>query len=251
MAECASMTALAWSLRSLDIAVISFLNGFAHRSWAFDALVAMISTNALIKGGLVTALIWWAWFRPGPKQAEHRELLVAGMAAAFVGLFVARGLAEALPFRERPMWSAAVHFQPPYFLNEAVVIRWSSFPSDHAALFFALAMCLFFVSRRAGIVSLIYVFVVVCLPRVYMGFHYPTDILAGAALGVGAAYLARISWLRVRLCRPAMRWLEQSPGTFYVGLFLLTFQIAVTFDSLRHIARYLAQLGKILLHMGA
>ncbi len=37
------------------------------------------------------------------------------------------------------------------------------------------------------------------------------------------------------MTRPAMRWLEQYPGTFYAFLFLLTFLVTVVFDPVRKI----------------
>ena len=228
-------------MNSFDTSVISFVNSFAHRWFALDATVAMIATNTLIKGGVIAALIWWAWFRPSENKSLDRELLSCGIFTGFLSLLVARTLADLLPFRERPMYTAGLHFQMPYLSNENM-IRWSSFPSDHAALFFALALSLFFVSRRAGIAALCYTFLIICLPRVYMGFHYPTDILAGALIGLGAASLSKSAPFRMAVTRPVMRLLKESPGAFYAGFFIVTFQIAITFDSLRHIARYLQQL---------
>jgi undecaprenyl-diphosphatase len=231
-------------LNSFDTSVISFVNSFAHRWFALDATLGLIATNTLIKGGIMAALIWWAWFRPSANQVRDREFLSCGIFTGFLSVLVARTLAISLPYRERPLHTAALHFQMPYFANENSMIHWSSFPSDHAALFFALALSIYFVSRRAGIAALCYAFFIVCLPRLYMGFHYPTDILAGALLGLGVASLAKIALFRVALTRPAIRLLKESPGAFYAGLFILTYQIAITFDSVRHIARFFVELLK-------
>jgi membrane-associated phospholipid phosphatase len=38
-------------------------------------------------------------------------------------------------------------------------------------------------------VALAHAALVVCLPRVYLGFHFPSDVLAGAAIGVAVAAL--------------------------------------------------------------
>jgi undecaprenyl-diphosphatase len=237
-------------LNSLDTSVISFVNSFAHRWFVLDAAVALIATNTLIKGGVITALIWWAWFRLSANQSLDRELLSCGLFTAFLSVMVSRTLADLLPYRERPMHAAGLHFQMPYTSSENVLIHWSSFPSDHAALFFALALSIFFVSRRAGIAAFCYALVIVCVPRVYMGFHYPTDILAGALIGIGTASLAKITSFRIALARPVMRWLEESPGAFYAGFFILTLQIAMTFDSLRQLGRYFMELLKLPLFGG-
>jgi hypothetical protein len=47
-----------------------------------------------------------------------------------------------------------------------------------------------------------------------------------------------------------MRWLEESPGAFYAGFFILTLQIAMTFDSLRQLGRYFMELLKLPLFGG-
>jgi undecaprenyl-diphosphatase len=102
-------------------------------------------------------------------------------------------------------------------------------------LFFALAICILFVSRGAGIFALLHAFFVVSLPRVYMGMHYPTDIVVGAAIGLGFGGSAKIVGLRALVTRLPMRWLELSPGTFYAFLFILTFLVTVIFDPVRRV----------------
>lgn len=224
-------------MNSFDFGIISFLNQFAHRSHSLDYFITVIATNTLAKGGVIASLIWWAWFRPGENKTRDREYLFYGILASFLSVLVARALADVLPFRVRPIHNAALHFQIPYHVNLANdVIDWSSFPSDHAALFFALATSIFFVSRGAGILALIHALFAVSLSRIYMGMHYPTDVLAGAAIGVGFASSAKIGAVRTFSTRWAMWWLDKSPGTFYAFLFLLTFLVAVVFDPVRKIA---------------
>lgn len=69
-----------------------------------------------------------------------------------------------------------------------------SFPSGHsqiAGTFFTGAACSL-KKKRYYIVGAVAVFAVM-LSRVYLGVHYPTDVLAGAALGIGMSLL----WLLV------------------------------------------------------
>jgi undecaprenyl-diphosphatase len=230
-------------MNPFDSTIISFLNGFARHSVFFDTLVTMISGDDLLKGGVVVALIWGAWFRPGTHQRESRRFLIFGILACLVSVIIARGLAHELTFRERPFANPALHFQTPYGHSEEDLINWSSFPSDHAAAFFALAISILFAWRAAGIVAMVYVFIVICLPRLYLGFHYPTDLLAGAFIGLGIASLARIPVLRRQIGENAEWWLERSPASFYACFFILTFQIATIFDSTREIAHFLLRLA--------
>lgn len=60
-----------------------------------------------------------------------------------------------------------------------------SFPSAHAALVFSV---LPFLSGTPSIVYLVYS-VLVGLSRIYLGVHYPLDVVAGAAIGFAAGKL--------------------------------------------------------------
>lgn len=228
-----------------DSGILSFLIGFSGRSRIFDLTLSEISSNSLLKGGVIVGLVWWAWFRRKTDKTRDREhLLVSALFGGVVSIALARALAAALPFRERPIRNPALSFRIPYGTDPATALHWSSFPSDHASLFFALSASLLFVSRRAGIFALLYSFFVVCLPRVYLGIHYPTDILAGAILGTGTACLLSAPSLRKPLSRPVLRLMEKSPGAFYALFFVFTFQMAVNFDHVRYLAHGLLAVFK-------
>lgn len=229
-------------MNAFDSSVISYLNSFARHSAAFDRSVAAIGTNHAIKGALIP-LIWWLWFRRGDDR-RGRELLAFGLLNSVGAVIVARTLAAVLPYRERPLRNLALHFNLPFGVEPDSLIHWSSFPSDHAVIFTALAVSILFVSRAAGLLALAYSLVVICLPRVYMGIHYPTDILAGAALGAAIACLAKVTALRTAATRPALRLMDESPGVFYAALFVITFQITTTFDSTRAILKGFVALAR-------
>jgi undecaprenyl-diphosphatase len=80
-----------------------------------------------------------------------------------------------------------------------------SFPSAHAANSFAMAMVASWRFRRFA--PVFYVFAVaVAYSRVYVGVHYPLDVLAGAVLG---ALLGRLAiWLVVAAVGRWDRWRE-------------------------------------------
>jgi undecaprenyl-diphosphatase len=64
-----------------------------------------------------------------------------------------------------------------------------SFPSNLAAVLFAIAIPIFMKNKGWGIVLLV-IATLASFGRVYMGIHYPFDILGGAAVGVIGAFLA-------------------------------------------------------------
>ena len=58
-----------------------------------------------------------------------------------------------------------------------------SFPSGHMAVFTAIAICMFFIDRRAGFVFSI-IAILIGLSRLVIGVHYPFDLVGGFAVGL-------------------------------------------------------------------
>ncbi len=104
-------------------------------------------------------------------------------------------------------------------------------------LYFLLATGVFLVHRRIGIFLYLHAFIVVALSRVYLGIHYPSDVLVGATLGCLVGFSAKWSTLRAFVDRPALRMREQSLGLFYACLFFLSCETASTYDNVRTAAR--------------
>lgn len=117
-------------------------------------------------------------------------------AALYAFIFVGVGLpslfttlVKRLVGRGRPM-----HFAETGILGfRANWADWTyqSFPSGHATTVFALAAVLGFLSRPWFYPGLALA-VVIALSRISLGVHYPTDVLAGALVGLMGAYAARV-----------------------------------------------------------
>jgi membrane-associated phospholipid phosphatase len=73
-------------------------------------------------------------------------------------------------------------------------INGQSFPSGHTSLAFASAASLSIQYKKWYVTVPAYLWATsVAYSRVYLGVHYPSDVLAGAAVGIGSAYLSH--WL--------------------------------------------------------
>ena len=230
----------------LDFALMHWLNQFVGRWPWFDLAVYHVSGSEFLKGIAVVTVYWYFLFEhgnrdTGPKEVEARATLLAVLILVVPAMLVARGLADLLPYRERPFFDPVLHFQWPYHVDADQFIRWSSFPSDHAALFSALAMGLFFRSKRVGSVVFAYVVLVTFVPRIYMGYHWPSDILAGFVLGILVAYVALIPTVRHR-SKQLYEECNKHSGLFAASLFLLTYEIGTLFEGPRLLLKSLASL---------
>jgi undecaprenyl-diphosphatase len=220
-------------MSGFDDYIIRCLNSFAFRYPGFDAFVVVLMKTNLVKGGVIAALICWAWALGGEQQRVNRAKILSMLVAAFGAMFTARALAHALPFRVRPISDATTGIHFPINLDHEALSSWSSFPSDHASLFFALSAGLWLVSRRIGVVALLHTVLIICLPRIYLGFHYPTDIIAGAVIGISWVVAARASVFQKTLVQPGLRWSERHAPSFYLAFFLLLQQISTIFEDAR------------------
>ena len=198
-----------------------------------------LTFNHLLKGGIFVTILWWFWFKKSDAQQKIREQIISTIIACMSALFIARVLALSLPFRPRPLQSSDTFFVIPYTIDRRLLDTWSAFPSDHAVLFFAFSVCFFYISRSAGIFALFYTVVFICIPKVYLGLHYPSDIIAGALIGAVVAWVAHKHEVNRYPVRYAMKWLRHHQGSFYAVFFLLTHQVAAMFDSVRSIGNFL------------
>jgi undecaprenyl-diphosphatase len=177
--------------------------------------------------------IWHLWFKSGAEQESNRRKLTSMIFAGFIGLFLARALALLLPFRLRPIHEENVHFLMPYGMDQQSLHGWSSFPSDHAVLFFSLSAGIYFVSRRWGIFLMVYTALFVAFPRLYLGLHYPSDLVCGMALGVAVTWLMNRYFADGNMVGSVVSFAQHKPQYFYPLFALTSFQITEMFDSVR------------------
>ena len=186
-------------LRQLDDQLFFAINSFARRTPGLHApFLAYAKYGLVLFAVLLLAGVLIA------RRDQARVLAAAGWACVatllVVGLNQPVGhlFAEARPY--------ATH---PQVLRLADVTTDFSFPSDHAVMGGAVATGLLLVNRRLGLLAALAA-ALMAFARVYIGAHYPWDVLGGLVLG-GAVVL--LGWMLLRHPLTNLTtWLRRQPG---------------------------------------
>ncbi len=149
-------------------------------AWAKDSrwLNGTMNVYTTVSIGVLILLLLWAWWRA--RHETSNPLVRLGAVAVGIAASVgANELVKALVHERRPCLSLPQAYTVVACPGPADY----SFPSNHTALAGALVAALFFFSWRLGVVGLVLA-LIEGFSRVYLGEHYPHDVVAGLLLGL-------------------------------------------------------------------
>jgi membrane-associated phospholipid phosphatase len=231
-------------LSALDTYVMRVLSQYSQVSEILNKIVTTVFGLPSFKLLPLGAVLWLLWFSRSPRSRAGVLDAILGMFAALV---VSRLIQNLSPERVRPIYSGNPDFVLPIGTVSHVPPDWSSFPSDHAALTFALSTAIWRVSRSWGAFCYVWSTLIVCLPRIYTGAHYASDIMGGAAIGV--LMIIAITHLLPTKSR-LMPWIvaaeERYQALFYASFFILSYQLVTMFEDVRLVGRGLHKLTNYL-----
>lgn len=173
----------------MDLRLLHALNGFAYHHDGFEDRIRLfvVASEVIFIIGLIVLAVG-----PGSSRSpwRRRASVTAGVSAA-MALAIGAVISHIVD-RSRPFVTDASHVH--LFLKHAPD---PGFPSDHATAAFAIGAAIFAHRRVPGIVVLIAA-TIVAVGRVALGVHYPSDVAAGALLGIGVAAFVHLNPLAGR-----------------------------------------------------
>ena len=155
---------------SFDIAAVLNINGLAGKPFAY-----LVIGYTELSGEFLWIVLAPVLYIFGGKKGRRGAILM--VAAIFLGTLIEIGLGQ-LYYRPRPY----------LVLNDLNLFTGlsndSSYPSGHTVRAFAGALALSYNYRRLSYVMIPFA-IAAGLSRIYLGVHYPSDIIGGALLGLG------------------------------------------------------------------
>lgn len=181
-------------------------------------------------GVLVCGILLAYWINE--RDIEFRSRIFLGINAAFGAGIISRYLQHHLSTHVRPYYDVAVNFKPPPGIEIPPLNTWNSFPSDHAAVFAGLVVVLFVIRSRVRYYVSAWILVVES-SRMFIGAHFPSDLLGGAALASATVWIFQTS-PSIALGKRVL-WIERkTPLLFYALFFILLYQVSTLFVEIRN-----------------
>jgi|SRR5690625_2620852 len=182
----------------MDLQLFYLINQFAGNNPLLDQCMILLSEYGATVFVLLLGGIWLLRKRDGSSQ--HAVLF------ALLAIVLALGFNQVIGY---------FYFRPrPFVLNDVSLLilksaESNSFPSNHAAGAFAIAFVFLWQQRILGIL-LLGLAVLLALSRIYVGVHYPLDILAGTLLALLATVL--VYWQRETIVSLIQRFTALLPS---------------------------------------
>lgn len=178
-------------MNSFDLFGYHFINQWAGHVPILDRFMSFTAQYALELYGILFLVAWLTL--PKSEDKRRHALIVAGFSgilALLLNLLISHIWFRPRPFVSLPKGSFTQLI--PHSMD-------ASFPSDHVSGSFAFAAGSWRNAEHWVSYSFTFLAILVAIARVYTGVHWPTDVLAGAIVGLLSA---QIMWAVNPLLKP-------------------------------------------------
>lgn len=177
------------SAQNFDIDILKNIN--QNRNTNFDKPLNLISKSVYPLSVTLPISLLGTGFITKDKNLQRQGIIsLASLAISMGTTYTLKKIIN----RNRPYITYPTLIQPYYLENDP------AFPSGHTTAAFSTATSLSLTFKKWYVVVPAYTWAgVVAYSRLHLGVHYPSDVLAGAAIGAGSAWL----------CYKANRWLQR------------------------------------------
>jgi len=159
---------------AFDKTIFGLINGLTGNWPALDFLgIFLAEYLPYVLTAILTAWLVIDW-------KKHLKPLATFYLTAIFSRFVVTEIIRYFLPRSRPFIDNEVNLLISHSAS-------NSFPSGHAAFYFALGMAIYLYNKKAGLVFL-FAALLTSIARVYVGVHWPTDIIGGVVVGIASAY---------------------------------------------------------------
>lgn len=188
-------------MNGFDTTLFHLINNLSGHWPLLDGLMKILANDSPILYGALFVLTWF--ILPRTDHRTRHGLIISvlsGLLALALNVVIAHFWFRPRPFAVLPKGTFHQLITHP---NDA------SFPSDHAAGSFAFAFGVWPRGPRIVRWTFLILAILVAFARVYVGVHWPTDVIGGAVIGLLSSivvwrlqrYLQWITRIGMRICR--------------------------------------------------
>lgn len=159
----------------MNISLFELINQYAGKNQIIDFLAVLFAEY------FQYALVLIFVFLLIKKFDKYQALILRVVAAAVLARLVITEVIRLIWPVSRPFVSNASNILIDHFPS-------ASFPSGHASFFFAISTVVYAYNKKGG-VWLFISSTLVSLSRIFIGVHWPADVMAGAIVGIISGWI--------------------------------------------------------------